>query len=239
MIPHRVIEAPDHKWPRRSLASDSVTSPIDHVAVAAVWNERQVRWTQARATATHLTPTTMGKSLASPAPWSSTGREDREAGRLIGIVTHRILEQWDFTQDPAGMLDQIASGVQSLVPSDDEALIASVRDSVWELLATFGRSDLYTTLRQATIIGREVPFVMPWGEGQVLEGVIDIIYRLDDRLWIADYKTDAVSAGAAPERAERYRTQATMYKTAVAQSLGVPSVSCRLLFLRAGIGIDI
>ena len=239
MIPHRVVEAPDRKWPRRSLANGSEKSQIDPAAVAAVWNERRLRWTKARATATRLTPTTMEKSLGPLSPWSSNGSQGREAGRLIGIVTHRILEQWDFAADPAGLSDRLAPAIQSLVTEEDAELIATVRESVQELLATFGRSDLYATLGKATILGREVPFVIPWGDGQVLEGVIDIVYRLDGRLWIADYKTDAVSAADAPGRAERYRTQATMYKTAAAQSLGVPSVSCRLLFLRAGIGVDI
>ncbi|HSN04216.1 MAG TPA: 3'-5' exonuclease, partial [Nitrospira sp.] len=239
LIPHRVIEAPDHKWPRRSLASGSGTSPVDPAAVAARWDERRLRWSRARATATHLTPTTMGENRVPLVPRSSNRSQSREAGRLIGIVIHRILEQWDFAADPAGLSDRLAPAIQSLVTSEDEEVIATVRESVRELLATFGRSDLYAMLRKATILGREVPFVMPWGDGQVLEGVIDIIYRLDGRLWIADYKTDAVSAEDVPGRAERYRTQAMMYKTAAAQSLGVPSVSCRLLFLRAGIGVDI
>ena len=41
-----------------------------------------------------------------------------------------------------------------------------------------------------------------------MEGVIDLIYRLDGRIWIADYKTDDVAAEDAPARADHYRSQA-------------------------------
>ena len=239
MIPRRVIEAPDHKWPRRPLASVSGTVPIDPVAIAALWRERQDRWAQARATPTHLTPTTMGERRVPLVSRSTAGGQEPEAGRLVGIGAHRILEQWDFAADPAGLLDRIAPTIQGIMTPEEESLAHTVQASLRELLTAFGASDLYAMLRRATILGREVPFVMPWGDGQVLEGVIDVLYRLDGRLWIADYKTDAVNAEDAPEQAERYRTQAMLYKTAVAQSLGVPSVSCRLLFLRAGVGIDL
>ena len=102
---------------------------------------------------------------------------------------------------------------------------------------TFGRSDVYETLRSATILGREVPFVMPWGAGRVMEGVIDLIYRLDDRLCIADYKTDLVTREKAPARAEQYRPQLSCYKTAVMHGLSVPSVSSQVIFLRSGLVI--
>ena len=44
----------------------------------------------------------------------------------------------------------------------------------------------------------------------MMEGVIDLIYRLDDRIWIADYKTDDVAAEDVQARADRYRPQAEM-----------------------------
>ena len=51
-----------------------------------------------------------------------------------------------------------------------------------------------------------------------MEGVIDLIYRLDGELWIVDYKTDEISADQAAARAEQYRTQSEVYKAAVRQA---------------------
>ena len=81
--------------------------------------------------------------------------------------------------------------------------------------------------------------VMTREDGQPVQGIIDLIYRCDDRIWIADYKTDRVAAKDVRKRAERYRPQMTYYKTAAQQSLGVSSVTAQLLFLHCGVGIEL
>ena len=112
-------------------------------------------------------------------------------------------------------------------------------DSLRDVLGNFARSDLYQRLALATILGREVPFAMTWEEGQIVHGMMDVIYRLDDRIWIGDYKTDQVMAQDVPERAERYRSQLTLYKAAAQKSLGVSAISAQLLFLRCGVGYEL
>jgi ATP-dependent helicase/nuclease subunit A len=107
------------------------------------------------------------------------------------------------------------------------------------LFENFLSSEPYKRLQRATVLGREVPFIMPLGEGQIMEGVIDLIYRLDDRIWIADYKTDDVTAVDVQARADHYGSQAESYSRAVANSLGLPSVSFQFIFLRPGIAIDV
>ena len=72
-----------------------------------------------------------------------------------------------------------------------------------------------------------------------MEGVIDLLYRLDGSLWIADYKTDAVLAGEAADHAERYRTQSLIYKTAVSQSLGMTHTRFHCLFLRCATSVEL
>jgi ATP-dependent helicase/nuclease subunit A len=80
---------------------------------------------------------------------------------------------------------------------------------------------------------------MPLGEGQMVEGVIDLIYRLDDRVWIADYKTDDVAVEDLQAIADRYRPQAEMYSQAVARALGVSSLMFQFIFLRLGVAVDV
>ena len=112
-------------------------------------------------------------------------------------------------------------------------------ESLRELFTTFGESDSYRRLRAADILGREVPFLMPWGDGQVMEGVIDLIYSRGDTIWIADYKTDAVTSTEAKDRAEQYRTQSEVYKSAVRRSLGIEAVRFHCLFLRSGTAVEL
>jgi ATP-dependent helicase/nuclease subunit A len=137
------------------------------------------------------------------------------------------------------LVEQIAPTIQTFLAAEQQSLVPALTESLGDLFSAFGRSESYTRLRSATIIGREVPFVIPWEQEQLMQGVIDVIYRLDDRLWIADYKTDAVTAREAPMKAEIYRRQAEIYKTAVQKSLGISSVSFQFLFLRSGVAVVI
>jgi len=159
--------------------------------------------------------------------------------RLGGIIAHRILERWDYAADPSRFGDQIEVTLRACLTNEQQTWAPALSESLQELFFTFGRSEIYSKLRVATILGREIPFVMPWDEGQVMEGIIDLVCRLDGRLWIADYKTDAVSADAVPRRAEVYHRQAEIYKTAVQQSLGISSPVFQLIFLRPGVAIEI
>ena len=129
---------------------------------------------------------------------------------------------------------------QSLVldKEHDEAAQEVIVEEVCDLLRAFVQSPVYERLRRATVVGREVPFFMPWNEGrQVMEGVIDLLYRLDGELWIADYKTDMIPLDQIAVRAESYREQARLYRMAVEQSLGAPIAGFEFIFLRHGTAV--
>ncbi len=238
-IPHRVVQAPDRKRPRRSLTVAAGTIPVDSSSVARLWSERRERWTQARETDWHVTPTAMNQPAGLVDRRAGEAAQDRAIGRLVGVLAHRILERWDFSGTAHQLLDQIASAVRNGVLQEQEPLIPVVTDSLRELFTTFGKSDVYARLRSATILGREVPFIMPWGNGQVMEGVIDLIYRLDGTIWIADYKTDQVTAAEAPTRATTYAQQGWIYREAVSRCLGLSPVSFQFMFLRPGVTVEL
>ena len=108
------------------------------------------------------------------------------------------------------------------------------------MLQRFVASDFYERLCRATIVGREVPFLMPWRDGtQILEGVIDVVYRLDGRLWIADYKTDMIPADQLAARAAHYREQARLYAEAVRSCLREPVAGFEFMFVRHGVSISL
>ena len=184
-----------------------------------------------------LTPSSLaGASPDAVFPPAITGR-DADLARLIGVCAHTVLEQWDFTRPRAEICTVIEQACRRYVAQ--EHLMADVAGDLTALFESFLSSEPYKRLQRATVLGREVPFVMPLGEGQMMEGVIDLIYRLEDRIWIADYKTDDVAAEDVQARADRYRSQADCYSRAVASALGLPSVSFQFVFLRPGIAIDV
>jgi ATP-dependent helicase/nuclease subunit A len=150
-----------------------------------------------------------------------------------------VLEQWDFNRSRTEIGTVIEQTCRCFVEQNHPHLMADGIEDLTMLFRSFLSSEPYKRLQRATVLGREVPFVMPEGEGQMMEGVIDLIYRLDGRIWIADYKTDDVAAEDASARADRYRSQAESYSRAVASALGLPSLSFQFIFLRPGVAIDL
>jgi ATP-dependent helicase/nuclease subunit A len=150
-----------------------------------------------------------------------------------------VLEQWDFNRPRAEICIVIEQIICRYVAQDFPQLIANVTEDLTALFERFLSSEPCKRLKCATVLGREVPFVMPEDEGQMMEGVIDLIYRLDGRIWIADYKTDDVAAEDLQAIADRYRSQADSYSRAVASALGTPSLSFQFVFLRPGIAVDV
>ncbi len=200
---------------------------------------RQVEWEERRTTPRQLTPS----SLAGGRPGAVLSRtataRDADLSRLVGVCAHAVLEQWDFARPREEICTAIKQACRRYVAQDNPQWMDNVTEDLMALFGSFLSSEPYKRLQRAMVLGREVPFVMPLGEGQIMEGVIDLIYRLEDRIWIADYKTDDVAAEDVQTRADRYRSQAESYSRAVASALGLPSVSFQFIFLRPGIAIDV
>ena len=200
---------------------------------------RQVEWEQRRTTPRRLTPSSLTGSKPEALLHRIVTERDPDLARLIGVCAHAVLEQWDVTGPRSEISTAIEQACRRYLAQDHPQLMADVMEDLTVLFESFLSSEPYTRLQRATVLGREVPFVMPSGEGQMMEGVIDIIYRLDDRIWIADYKTDDVAAEDVQTRADRYRSQAETYSRAVTSSLGLSSLSFQLIFLRPGVAIDL
>lgn len=237
-IPQRVVAAPERKRPRRRVDRATGVVLIDPQEMAALWETRTARWREARKTPHHLTPTGLGKRAGSIRGEMTSDRQDAAIGRLVGVIAHRLLERWDFALDPSGLSVQVGSAVQSALGPNEKSYVRAVTDSVNDLLATFGRSAAYARLRSSQILGREVPFIIPWGDRQVMEGIIDLIYRLDGELWIADYKTDQVTAGEAAGRTALYQHQAAIYTKAASQCLQEEVAGFQFIFVRSGTAIS-
>jgi ATP-dependent helicase/nuclease subunit A len=79
---------------------------------------------------------------------------------------------------------------------------------------------------------------MPWN-GQIMEGVIDLVYEKNNLLYLADYKTDRVARNELSQTAERYRQQAEIYSQAVKQSLGREIAAFKIIFLRLGEAVEL
>jgi ATP-dependent helicase/nuclease subunit A len=200
---------------------------------------RQVEWEQHRSTPLRVTPSSLTGGRPDAVFPRNTVRRDADLARLIGVCAHAVLERWDFNRPRTEICTVIEQTCRRYVAQDQPHLMANVLEDLTTLFRNFLSSEPCKKLQRATVLGREVPFVMSEGEGQMMEGVIDLIYRLDGRIWIADYKTDDVAAEDLQAIADRYRPQADSYSRAVASALGLPSLPFQFIFLRPGIAVDV
>jgi ATP-dependent helicase/nuclease subunit A len=147
----------------------------------------------------------------------------REEAILLGLVCHKVLEEWDFDvpkKNVAKRLKDSVSRAARLFEMTDGA------PSAYELLENFIGSSAYKHLASSTIVGREIPFFYD-NNGVVMRGVIDVLYEKDGRLVVGDYKTSRSTDG------EHYRQQGAAYQEAIQRVLG-KSAAFELIFLRTG-----
>lgn len=129
-------------------------------------------------------------------------------------------------------------GDERVVIKYQEIPVEYIKAEVVKILSAFIGSEAYKELQAAQILGREVPILLNWC-GQIMRGVIDIIYKKDGRIIIADYKTDHVSITDLPVMAGKYLYQKEIYIDAVKRSRHVNNQEFKLIFLRLGKAISL
>ena len=239
----------------------------DYKAFRARWEERHRRAAEVSGLSLFTSPSALRRSLhASIGPAKGeVGHEGNQVavtrktgggipvsdrGLLLGTLAHRILEGWDFAEDPGKLAEWIEVVCRGRIPMEwgDEG--QKIITELHQLFTLFVASEPYASLRRAEILGREVPLALPWNErggpsqivGQVprvMEGVIDVVYRLEGEVWIADYKTDRVDGKALQDLVKTYRDQICIYGEAVARCLGLEKVRREVIFLRSGRSVEI
>jgi ATP-dependent helicase/nuclease subunit A len=241
-IPQTVITPGVFKSMRPPLPPSEAEGSIDVVVSSAQWSEREARWQQANQTAAYVTPSLLHQER----PVQERG-ERRQifhgASQRLGTLMHQLLQRWDFQCAPGDFRDYLADFSQRHLSCESDNGDADLFRELEALLEHFLHTSAYQELRRSTIMGREVPFAVPWPTRRnghavpptcLMEGVMDVVYEIDGEVWVGDYKTDQVSSSAAAQRAEVYREQAHDYATAASQCLGPVVKGCKLFFIRSG-----
>jgi ATP-dependent helicase/nuclease subunit A len=162
----------------------------------------------------------------------------RSLALLVGDLTHRYLQQWNFGAATESCLTQLGDFVDRSLPDELRRDRKKILHELEEIFGAFVQSKIYAELTGARILGREVPLLMLWN-GQIMEGVIDLIYERDGLLYLADYKTDTIGQEEVSEGATLYQHQARIYCEAVRQSLRREVARFKLIFLRLGEVVEI
>jgi len=232
----------DEGRPRERVMTDKPSVSADDVSgYEARWQARESRWAQCRERSVWLTPTLLRPQGRAHLVASDRNAGSKRSGMTVGALVHKELETWTYRETTHARLEHLAQGLGCVFPGDVREHRAEIIAEACDVLTTFARSEVYAALRGVTIVGREVPFLMPWQSSHcsIMEGRIDLIYEQDGALWVADYKTDRLTEADIPERMERYRAQATIYAEAVRRAVGRPLAGVTLIFLRLGISVPV
>jgi ATP-dependent helicase/nuclease subunit A len=226
--------------PGRPEGAPPTHTPRDWQTYVDLWSARGTAYEVAARSPTFLTPTYLKAreaELAEGAPPGMSRAGPSVDPLLVGDLAHRFLQEWDFAADPAGFRAPLGDFVARVLGAEPRRARNSLRKELEKIFAIFFGSEAYRELAGARILGREVPLLLPW-DGNVMEGVIDLIYERAGLLWLADYKSDTLERADLGSRARLYHQQAAIYTRAVERSLGRSVAAFKFIFLRLGVMVE-
>jgi ATP-dependent helicase/nuclease subunit A len=205
------------------------------------WAQRRDTYESAIKTPVFVTPTLLKQQeeeVAESARRTMRPSRSRTPSMLVGELAHRFLESWDFAHGVENYGERMGPFLDQWLPLALRPERAQIHADLTEMFSVFFGSKIYSELATSQILGREVPLLMPW-DGQIMEGVIDLIYEHDGLLYLADYKTDRVAREELTQGAERYRQQAHIYSRAARESLQREVAAFKVIFLRLGCAVRV
>jgi ATP-dependent exoDNAse (exonuclease V) beta subunit len=152
----------------------------------------------------------------------------------FGALVHELLARLEppapeTVEKLAGDAGALAAG-RGLEEADGEEALDLIRRAVG--------GDLLRRAVTSSRRYRELPFLMEI-EGRPVRGTADLVFEEEDGLVIVDFKTDAISAGEAPERMKKYAHQGVAYAMGIEAASGLKVREVVFAFLRPGSEISI
>ena len=223
--------------PRRArpTAKEDAT-PFDWNSYAALWQRRSEDCAAALAAPRFLSPTLLKRreaELAESLNATEAVKAPSDLPLLIGELAHRFLETWNFNEAPSDFRARLGPFLDRWVAPEQEPNRDRLESELEKIFDSFFPSEACRELRSSNILGREVPLLMPWN-GQIMEGVIDLLYETDGQLFLADYKSDRVKKAEIAATAARYHHQVEIYSEAARRALKREVAGFKLIFLRLG-----
>jgi exodeoxyribonuclease V beta subunit len=188
------------------------------------------------------------------------------AGSESGLFLHEVLEHvplasaredgewqsWAARPDVAPVI-ALAARRHGIAEPHRRAGARIVHRTLTHPIAVAGET--LGTLAAAPRIAREVeftyPLALPGGREAFARGYVDLLVGWDERLWVVDYKSDAIAAATAaaarPHVERHYAQQSRLYAVAAARLLGLSGEDdCRrrlggvlYWFLRSNFVVDL
>ncbi len=219
-------------------------SRMDWKAYARLWEQRTLEYETILRTPLFLSPSLLKQREKELTDGHGEGTRPRRKhpvsssdALLTGELAHRFLQEWDFREDPKNFREKLTPFLEKRLAPGSSADRRRIQEELETIFELFFSSESYEEISSSLILGREVPFLIPW-DGNIMEGVIDLLYEKEGRLYLADYKTDRVGRSEIPEAVDGYRHQIQIYSEAVRRSLRREVAGFKLVFLRLGEAVE-
>ncbi|MDH5699398.1 MAG: UvrD-helicase domain-containing protein, partial [Nitrospirota bacterium] len=196
-IPHTVVTPAVLKYLKPQQPHSDSKGGREVVISTPQWDAREMRWQQTNQAEAYVNPSRLHQARSvqglGERPQVSRGTSQR-----LGTLMHRVLQIWDFQSEPGRVRSAIVDFCERQLTDGSEEDKSEVVRELETLFDHFLASPAYRELQRATILGREVPFAVPWPVRQhepslprtcVMEGVMDVVYEIDGEVWVGDYKT--------------------------------------------------
>ena len=168
------------------------------------------------------TPTEMVEKDEWYQVYKISGHDD---GARFGLFIHSLLEKIDW-ENPQ-MLEKIAFAEGREKGMDE----AKIREGI-ELVRNTLKSSLIKRVIDSKNYQKEVPFSFE-KNGVIYEGVMDLVFKEGDGLFVVDFKTDSVNKNNLQEKIEHYRPQLNIYSDAIETIFNKKAGGVYLFFVRA------
>ena len=149
---------------------------------------------------------------------------------LRGRAFHYVMQHIDSL--PLNSLS-LRDELKKFLAQDSLSVIAEPMielDLIVQSVLDLVESDFWRTVKRGTDVRTEFTIMATCGS-DFLTGTLDRVYRAADGTWtILDYKTDAIVAGQAKERASLYEPQLKFYALLIWKLFGVSNVSAILYY---------
>ena len=150
---------------------------------------------------------------------TQAARSERPGGARFGTLVHALLAQLDFTAaHPAADLPALARFLARSIGASEEEWQRAAADVASALAHPF-----FERVRRAAQSGeleREAPVVMKTEHGEMLDGVVDLVFvereAGETRLCLVDFKTDAELGDGS-----KYAQQLALYAEALRRARGL------------------
>ncbi|HHT9110073.1 MAG TPA: UvrD-helicase domain-containing protein [Candidatus Brocadiaceae bacterium] len=238
-IEHFTFDGTRHSFKKQGVR----TLNTDWLSLVEIWRKRKDAMIDATAKPLFTSPTALAGQETQEA---SPDVADEESGfsthfaTMVGSLCHRVLEVWDFRGTKDALQNSLNLALSEIFPFDMAQVWDGerIKAEAFAILSDFFNSEVYKGLRGVQILGREIPILLRWN-GQIMRGAIDLLYKIDDRIVIADYKTDHVNIDELQQKSLPYGFQKEIYCEAVKRCLKVDNPEFKLIFLRIGQAVAI